>query len=195
MAQKSENILVTHRNNIIFLVICLAALGLIFLLTVAKDFRSRRVMEERLSEATRRTETQQLLAPLLAKLQSGEGEDSTAVESNDPESVPLPDGELSAGRYEAIIGEIIQRCDLEQVALGPDLQSVLMNTDTLRVDLTARGYFPNFKRLILTLARLPFLSGIDQFRIEQPADSDRLEMNLKLSLQIEPAVDESDQHE
>lgn len=191
MAKKSENILVTHRNNIVFLVICLAALGLIFLLTTAKDFRIRRVMEERLSEATRRAETQQLLAPLLTKLQSGDREDAVPEESNDPESVPLPDGELSADRYEAIIGEIIRRCDLEQVALGPDLQSVLMNTDTLRVDLTARGNFPDLRRLILTLARLPFLTEIDRFRIEHPAEGDRLEMNLKLHLQLEPIADGS----
>jgi hypothetical protein len=191
VAKKSENILVTHRNNIVFLVICLAALGLIFLLTTAKDFRIRRVMEERLSEATRRAETQQLLAPLLTKLQSGDREDAVPEESNDPESVPLPDGELSADRYEAIIGEIIRRCDLEQVALGPDLQSVLMNTDTLRVDLTARGNFPDLRRLILTLARLPFLTEIDRFRIEHPAEGDRLEMNLKLHLQLEPIADGS----
>lgn len=194
-AQKSENILTLHRNNILFLVICLAAMGLVFFLTVGKDLRSREALEERMRDATRRVETQRLLAPLLTKLQTGEGDEDAAAESGDQGGVPLPDGELTADRYETIIGQIIRQCDLEQVSLGPDLQSVLMNTDTLLVDLTARGYFSDFRRLLLTLARLPFLSEIERFSIEQPADSDRPEMNLKLNLQLEPSEGGSHEHE
>lgn len=185
MAEKSENILRVHRNNILFLAICLAVLGLVFLLTVAKDLRSRGLLEERLSDAIRRSETQRILSPLVARLQAGKENETATAESGDQESVPLPDGELTADRYETIIGQIIRQCDLEQVSLGPDLQSVLQNTDTLRVDLTARGHFSNFRRLVLTLARLPFLSKIERFYIEQPADGDRPEMNLKLNLQFE----------
>jgi hypothetical protein len=169
-------------------VICLAVVGLVFLLTVARDLQSRDALEERLSDATRRSETQRLLAPLVAKLQAGKEDENAAAESGDQGSVPLPDGELTADRYETIIGQIIRQCDLEQVSLGPDLQSVLMNTDTLRVDLTARGDFSNFRHLILTLAQLPFLSEIERFRVEQPADGDRPEMNLKLNLQLEPGA-------
>jgi hypothetical protein len=195
VADKSENILVTHRNNILFFVVCVAILGFVFFLTVAKDLRNRRELEERLSEATRRAETQRLLAPLVAKLQTGEDGEIVVPEIDEQENIRLPEGELSTDRYEAIIGEIIRQCDLKRISLGPDLQSVLMNTDTLRADLTVRGYFSDFKRLFLTLARLPFLSGIEEFHIEQPVDGDRPEMFLKLHLQLESTTDDSHEHQ
>lgn len=182
MAQQST-ILREHRNSLYLLAACIAALGLMFLLTVAKDLRSRRTLETRLAEATRRAETRKLLAPLLAQLQD-EGEAAQPAAAGQ-EGAPMPAGDMSADNYRTIIGEITRQCGLEQTSLSTDLQSILSEADSLRVDLAARGAFPDFRRLILALVRLPFLSDIEGFRVEASADTGLPEIFLRLRLQLE----------
>jgi hypothetical protein len=186
-------VLKRHQRSLYLLAACIAILVLMFLLTVAKDLKQRQVLEAHFADSTQRADSRELLAPLLAELQGKSDASLPAVMSED--DVPLPDGDMSADNYEAIIGEIIRQCDLEQVTLMLDLQSILTNTDGLRVDLTTRGAFPDFRRLILALGRLPFLSTIEAFRIEESADAGMLEMFLQLRLQLESSVVGGHEHQ
>lgn len=171
----------------------MAALMLMFFLTVFKDLRNRRALEANLEDATRQADTRELLAPLLAELQ---GKSETALPAAmDEDDIPLPAGDISADNYETIIGEIIRQCDLKEVSLLLDLQSILTDTEGLRLDLTAKGAFPDFRRLMLALGRLPFLSGIEGFSIEESADAGMLEIFLQLRLQLASSAEGIHEHQ
>lgn len=182
MATKQSTVLKQHRSSLFLLTVCVVALGLMFLLTIAKNLRNRQVLEAHLTDQTQHLETQELLAPLLAELQ-GEGKTYDPAAGEGDEAYQ-PHTDVSADNYEAVIGEIARQCGLEQTSLTPDIESILTDTGTLRVNLEVRGAFPDFRHLILALARLPFLSGIEDFRIEGTADAGNLDMFLQLRLQL-----------
>ena len=182
MAKQIRHTLAQHRTSLCLVADCLAALALMFFLTIAKDLRERQVLESDLADASRRADMQKLLAPLQAQLQ-GDSEASIPAIAAGVDISPS-DAEISADRYESIFGRIISQCGLEQVALAPDIQSILSDTGQIQVDMTVRGAFPDLRRLMLTMARLPFLSGIETFRMNRSTDSDGLEMSLKLRLQL-----------
>jgi hypothetical protein len=190
---KQSAFLKHHRNTLLLLAACIAALALMFFLTVYKDLRNRRSLEANLEEATRQADTRELLAPLLAELQ-GKSEASLPA-AMDEDGTPLPAGDVTADDYKSIIEEVIRKCDLEQVSLLLDLQSILTDTNGLRLDLTARGAFPDFRRLMLTLGQLPFLSGIESFTIEESADAGILEIFLQLRLELASTVEGIHEHQ
>jgi hypothetical protein len=164
-----------------------------FFLTVARDLRDRQALEANLEDATRQADTRELLAPLLAELQ---GKSETALPAAmDEDDIPLPPGDMPADNYKTIIGEIIRQCDLEQVSLLLDLQSILTDADGLRLDLTARGAFPDFRRLMLALGRLPFLSSIEGFTIEESSDAGMLEIFLQLRLKLSSSMEGIHEHQ
>lgn len=181
MARKSD-ILKRHRSTLYLLAACIVVLGLLYFLTIAGDLRSRQALSAHLEDATRRAETQKLLAPLLEELK-GESEASAAAVADEKDAL-LNEAGMSADNYEKIIEEVVRRCGLEQTSLAPDIQSLLSDTGDLRVDMEIRGNFPDLRRLILELARIPFVSGIEKFSIEESADTGVAEMFLQLRLQL-----------
>jgi hypothetical protein len=186
-------ILKQHRSSLYLLAACTAALGLLFLLTVAKDLRDCQTLEAQLADATRQADARELLAPLLAELKAESATPLPAPLEDD--GTPLAAGDLSADRYGSIIGEIIRQCGLKQVSLMTDLESILADTESLRVNLTVRGAFPDFRHLVLALGRLPFLTGIEGFYIERSADTGLLEMFLQLRLQLATPVGSVHEHQ
>ena len=104
-----------------------------------------------------------------------------------PDPVPLTDA--SAEDYEKIIGQMLLQCDLKQTVLTPDIQSILSDKGYILVDLTARGAFSNFRDLILQIGRLPFVSGIERFRVQRPPGAGELELFLRLRIQVVSSVD------
>ena len=181
MAHQLKKVLKPHRNSLSLAIACLLVLGLVFLLTVAKDLRNRQRLEQQLSEASSQANTRKILAPLVVEFQSA---DNAAMPGGNGIANPLPVSESSAKDYEKIIGRMLRQCDLKQTALVPDIQSILSDKGFIRVDLTTRGAFPDFRRLILQLGRLPFLSGIDRFRVQRLPDTAELEMFLQLRIQL-----------
>lgn len=182
-----------RRSNLFLSAACIVVLGLVFLLTISKDLRKRQTLETHLADQTQQLDTRELLAPLLAKLQGG-GETSGPAAENGDETFQPP-ADVSVEDYEAVIGEMVRQYGLEQMALTPDIQSILSDTGTLRANLEVRGTFPDFRRLILALARLPFLSGIESFSIERPADTDTLGMFLQLRLQLSESAEGTHEHQ
>lgn len=181
MARKSD-ILKQHRNTLYLLAACIVVLGLVYLLTIARDLRNLQALSAHLADASRLADTQKLLVPLVAELQDERKASEASIA--DGEDAFLPGADMSADNYEQIIGEIVRQCGLKQTSLTPDIQSILSNTDALQVNLAVRGDFPDFRRLMLALAGIPFVSGIEDFRVEASADTGLLEMSLQLRLQV-----------
>jgi len=170
-----------HRQSLYIATVCLAVLAVVFLLTVAKDLRTRQQLETQLSEASRLADRRHVLTPLIAELQKNDAAPMPGGEGF-PEPLPLPD--TSAEDYEKVIGQILLQCDLTQTVLTPDIQSILSDKGYILVDLTARGAFSNFRNLILRIGRLPFILGIDRFRVQQPTGAGELEMFLQLRIEV-----------
>lgn len=192
MTRQLTNILGPHRKSLYLVLICLVVLGVFLTVTVIKDIGTRRRLEERISDGARQAERNVLLSPLMAELQNN---DTTAV-PGDADNADL--GlliESSAEDYQTVIGMLIDQCDLGPASLTPDLQSILSDTGYILVDLTARGTFSNFRRLILQLGRLPFLSGVDRFSIQPTPDAAGLELFLRLRIQVDSPTDDTDGNE
>ena len=181
MTRQLKNAMGPHRQNLYMIAVCLGALAALFLLTVSKDLRTRRQLEAQLSEASRSAERYQALTPLMAELQKN---DAAPM----PGDTGLPDpqelADAPAEDYETVIGRILRQCNLRRTLLTPNIQSVLSDRDYILVDLTAQGAFSNFRDLILQLGRLPFVSGIEHYRIQRVAEAGELEMLLQLRIQV-----------
>ena len=178
------------RQSLYLVAVCLAVLAAAFLLTVSKDLRTRKQLETQLSETSRLAERHQALNPLMAELKKN---DAAPMPGDEGFSDPPSLSDTSAEDYEKAIGQILRQCDLKQTTLTPDIQSVLSDKNYILVDLTARGAFSKFREMLLKVGRLPFVSGIERFRVQRLAEVNELEMFLQLRIQVVSSVDSSNE--
>ncbi len=186
MTHPSKNITGPHRQNLYLIVVCLVVLAAAFLLTISKDLRTRKQLETQLAEASELADRYQSLTPLMAELQKNDEAPMPEYEGFS-DQLALPDA--SAEDYEAAIEKVLQQFDLKQTALVPDIQSILSDRDYILVDMTVRGAFSNFRDLILQVGRLPFISGIERFRVQRLSKANELEMFLQLRIDVVSRVD------
>ncbi len=186
MTHPSKNITGPHRQNLYLIVVCLVVLAAAFLLTISKDLRTRKQLETQLAEASELADRYQSLTPLMAELQKNDEAPMPEYEGFSDQPA-LPDA--SAEDYEAAIEKVLQQFDLKQTALVPDIQSILSDRDYILVDMTVRGAFSNFRDLILQVGRLPFISGIERFRVQRLSKANELEMFLQLRIDVVSRVD------
>lgn len=192
MTLHSKNAPGTHRHNLYLAIICLAVLAVAFLLTVSRDLGTRRQLEAQLSEASRLADRRQALIPLMAELQKN---DAAFMPGSEGLPGPSPLSESSVEEYEKVIEQMLLQCNLKQTALTPDIHSILSDKGYILIDLSARGAFSHFRDLILRIGRLPFVSGIEQFRLQRPAEKNGLEMFLKLRIQVDSAADNAHENQ
>jgi DNA-binding transcriptional ArsR family regulator len=186
-----KNNLLPHRNTLYLIITCLVLLSIMFTMTVGKDILTRKRLERQLSETSRQVEISKLLAPLMTELRD-DGNTADPENSENTDLSPLLG--TDAENYYEVIEQIIRQCDLGPATVSPDIESVLSDAGYIQVNLTTRGTFSNFRRLIMQLGRLPYLSGIDRYHVRRAADPAGLELFLKLRIKIaSPAGNTNDQ--
>lgn len=181
VADQFKKNLVTHRSSLYLVFACLVVLGITFIMTVGKDVRTRKRLEQQLSEASRQAEISEILSPLVTELQNN-GEASVIGDTDEADLGPLL--ETDAENYHDVIEQMIRQCRLGTTTVTPDIQSILSDAGYIQVDLTTRGTFPNFRRLIIQLGRLPYLSGIDRYYVKRTSGAAELEMYLRLRINV-----------
>jgi hypothetical protein len=77
----------------------------------------------------------------------------------------------------------------------PDIQSILSNDGYIQANLTTRGTFSNFRRLIMQLGRLPYLAGFDRYYVQRTSDATGLELFLRLRIKIASPTGNADGNE
>ena len=192
MTRQSKNSTGVHRQSLYLIAVCLVVLGAAFLMTVSKDLRIRKQLEIRLSEASRLADRYQALAPLMAELQKDDAAPMPGYEGfPDPPSLP---GTPAEG-YETVIGKILRQYDLKQAVLTPDIQSILSDGDYILVGMTVRGVLSTFREVILRIGRLPFVSGVERFRVQRLSKSNELELFLQLRIEVVSRVDSANEYQ
>lgn len=171
--------LAPYAQSLYLMAACLMVLGVLFFFTVAKDTRTRRHLDQELSQAKTQLARQKALAPLYDDLQKKYAITIPGLDTL-PDKIPL--SETQTGNFETVFREMIQQCNLTVVTLTPDIQTILSDQGFLGVELTASGHFQDFKQLLMKFGQMPFLAAIDQFRIERKSEKDPLEMYLRLRL-------------
>jgi len=181
-----------HRSNLYLALACLVVLCIMFAMTVGKDILTRQRLERQLSEASQQAEISELLAPLMTELH----DDANAADPESTEDTGLrPLLETDAEDYQEVIEQMIRQYNLGPATVTPDIQSILSNTGYILVNLTTRGAFSDFRRLIMQLGRLPYLSGIDRYYVQQTSDATGLELFLQLRIKISSPTGNADGNE
>ena len=188
MTHQFKHFLATYRSSLYLVLACLVVLGIMFFMTVGKDIHTRQRLQQQLSEASRQVEINEILAPLAAELQSN-GDVTVPGNADDAELQPLL--ETDAENYHEVIEQMIRRCSLGPATVTPDIQSILSDTGYIQADLTTRGTFSNFRRLLIQLGRLPYLSGIDRYYVQRVSDTAGMEMYLRLRIKIASPTDKA----
>lgn len=172
--------------NLYLVFSCIALLVVIYLFSAGRDRHAVRQLEKQISQATEQAAMQKAVLPILEKLRE-ENHDTGTGEDVDGGIEPRTDS--TADNYQPVIEELVRQCDLDLIAMTPDLASILSEEGHLLVDLEVRGEFSNLRRLILQVVRLPYLLGVDRFRVAQTSDNNGLGMLLQLRLQITPETE------
>ncbi len=187
-----KNSLMPHRSSLYLLLACLVILGIMFSMTVGKDILTRQRLERQLSETSRQAEISELLAPLMTELHGG-GNATDPGNADDTDLRPLL--ETDAENYQEVIEQMIRQCNLGPATVTPDIQSILSDAGHILVNLTTLGAFSDFRRLIMQLGRLPYLSGIDRYYVQRTSDAAGLELFLQLRIKIASPTGNADDNE
>jgi hypothetical protein len=171
-----------HRINLFLVIACLIALAAIYLLTVAKDHHTLNRLQKQISEVSKQADRQEMLQPIMEEFQKKE--ETTLAETGRENPILL--SESAAEDYQETLSKLVQKCDLELTGLVPDIDSILSDDGRITVNLTTRGEFSDFKRLILQIGRLPYIEALDQFRVGPANETTGLEMLLKLPILLSP---------
>jgi hypothetical protein len=170
-----------RRKTLYFAISCLVFLGALYFFSVGGDRHTIKQLEKEITDASQQADRQKILQPILESLQKEEQAAAGYEADTDDAPVSVSD---SSEDYQATLETLAQQCNLTLTAIAPDIPSILSGDGNILVDMTTRGAFSDFRRLILRLAGVPYLQGVDRFRVAPDSDTSELEMRLRLRIQI-----------
>lgn len=106
--------------------------------------------------------------------------------SKHPKILPFPaKSSLSREKLNTIMPtftEIAKMADLEILSMTPDLKSLGEESRYVSVNVSLRGEFFNFRKLLIALGELPYLEKIEDIHIQQ--DRDAMEFKIKVWINL-----------
>lgn len=167
------------RQNVFWAGLCAVAVAVLLAVAVFPRHRAVKELEAQVREAEADLERQKILAPAYRNLQERMGHMKLG-------SFPLPQEEkLPRGGLQgipAMFQDMMVKSDLEPVEVMPEIGSLSEKPGLLSLTMVARGSLPGFRRLLVRLGELPFVSGVEHIRIRSVERSKELMVRVSLVL-------------
>lgn len=167
-----------HSSNILFIVICVACIAAFALVGIYPNERLMNQMEEDIEALNAQAKTQEVLFPVFKDLLN-------EAQQSIPENLPIPDkGQMAdnaINRINSIFNQIAVENKVEFRNATPDARSYMEESGFLTINVSFGGDFFDFRHLLYSICRLPYLESIDQLRIDTIGDKKVINLKLRLS--------------
>ncbi len=162
----------------VYIVICAACIAAFALVGIYPNERLINQIDTDIETLRAQAKTQEVLFPVFKDLLK-------EAQQSVPESLPIPDkGQMADNaitRINTIFNEIATENKVEFSNATPDARSYLEESGFLTINVSFGGDFFDFRNLLFSICRLPYLESIDQLRIETIGDKKLINLKLRLS--------------
>ena len=167
-----------HSSNLVYIVICTLCIAAFGLIGIFPNARLMAQLDSDIQELNTKARAQEILFPVFNELLK-------EAQKTVPQNLPLPEkGQMAANDLSGIntiFNRIAAENKVELKNAAPDARSYLEDSGFLTMNVSFGGDFFNFRTLLLSICRLPYLEFIDQVRIESLEGQEVISMKLRLS--------------
>ena len=167
-----------HSSNLLYIAICAASIAAFALVGIYPNMRLIHQLDEDIEDLNAQAKTQEILFPVFKDLLK-------EAQQSVPDNLPLPDKRQMANNNLSSINTIFNQIALDNKVefknATPDARSYLEESGFLTMNVSFGGDFFDFRNLLFSICRLPYLESIDQLRIETIGDKKVITLKLQLS--------------
>lgn len=167
-----------HKNNILYIAICAACIAAFALVGIYPNEQLINQIDADIEALNAQVKTQEILSPIFKDLLK-------ETQQSIPENLPIPDkGQMAnnaINRINTIFNQIAIDNKVEFRNAIPDARSYLEESGFLTINVSFGGDFFDFRNLLFSICRLPYLESIDQLHIETIGDKKVINLKLRLS--------------
>jgi len=164
-------------------IICLIGLIAFVLFAVYPNIRKSEALDQKGLDLEAQIEKQKILNPLYHQIKGG----LDKMKESRPESLPMPTptqlAQPEIHNIQSEIEGIVRETGLRVDVIKPEVNTLIDNTNLMRVYMSVTGDFGKFRELFLTLAKaMPSLSHVEKIDIDRVEGSQNLKLQMVLWL-------------
>jgi len=168
-------------NTITYLLVYAGVILVLIVIGLYPSNKSLSNQDMEIQKLEGQIEEQKMLYPLYQDLLG-------KLQSERPQLLPFPtEGKLPRDKIDkvpSVFSEIAKQSGLKALAVSPDLHSITSDSDTLLFNATLTGGFFEFRNYLIGLAKIPYLSHIEQIQITHIHGSRKFTLKLWLTLEV-----------
>lgn len=161
------------------IVICLAVIAIVIIAGIIPLASYESSLNADIKALKNKIEEQKNLSSAYALLMKEKEQKKFRILSN-PAKTALPRHE--ANRFQDVFKEIAEKSGLKTVSVTPELNALTGSANYMVNTAVARGEFPNFRRMLVSLGDISYLDKIEEIRIQQTPDALEFKMKVVIAL-------------
>jgi len=169
-----------HPKSIVFIIFCSISVLTVGLVGLYPNHRTAIELEKQIEETKTKLANQQLISPVYRLLM----EKSKPIDSK---GLGLPAiGAANAAeieRFPGLVSEIASKNKMVVERVAPDSKSYEDNSSLLRMNVNFGGDFFDFRQTLIDLGSIPYLTAIEEIRIETDQGTKKFSVQLLLNQQ------------
>lgn len=166
-----------HSSNLIYLGICGAGVIAFLLVAILPNMRAKDQIEEDIAQLSQKVQNQELLNPIYMEL-------IKRVQQKSPQDLPLPArskiSKKEIAEIDAVFMSLAKESGVHFVSAMPDASSYLEESGQLIMNVAYEGDFFNFKQLLVSICKLPYVRAIEQMQVKAETEIKRIQLKLSL---------------
>ena len=174
-----ENISKLKKNTVIYLIIYVAVIAAFILFLIYPNHKRIIKLNEDIIRKTNEINQQEMLGPLfkklLAKTREKDGNIFPVIKSG-----KFPKGEIAG--ISSIFSGIAEKNKLIVIKSEPDVNTLKEGSDSLRVNLSLKGDYTNFRPFLMELNKIEYLKEIGSIQIDASHGIKELRLKIWLAL-------------
>lgn len=151
---------------------------LFFLLAILPSLKESRALDSQIIDINARIKEQQLLSPVYdSLLKKSEMKPPAGLNVVQPKKLKRDETDKVAQAFQ----EMARQSKLMLVDYTPEIQSLIGESDTLKVGVQLRGEFINMQTFLRQLCLLPYLVKFEEISVHSVKDSKEMRLRLWLA--------------
>ncbi len=168
------------QQSVIYLLLCLAGIIIFLVLAILPSQRALGVLNGKIAEMKVRVEEQKQLTSIYQALKQRAQQKVTPKQG--ARTLPLPvkaePVRVEMERLAATVEGISRRANLQVISLVPALSSLGGGSKAMAVEAVVRGEFYSFRRFLIGLEELPYISHVEELQFKQNPDGTELRVKF-----------------
>lgn len=151
---------------------------LFVLLVIMPSFKEFRALDEQIVDINARIKEQQILTPVYdSLLKRSEMKPSEGLNVVQPVKLKRSETDKVAQVFQGMA----RQSNLLLADYAPEIQSLIGDTETMKVNVLLKGEFINFQPFLRELCQLPYLVKIEEIAIQSVRDTKEMRLRIWLA--------------